>query len=227
MARLLYQRDSAAFMLNAIRRHQRLCRTHPSGNVFITSIQPFADTLKSKADLYEVAVNGAQNAGDDVLLADNDLDNTVRNVFDDCRKYDRSHSEGQVLGKIFKDGTFSEIVRMPYKDEPNEVEKIAVKIESLGNAHQLYPLAALLRASVAKVRTAIEAHKTAIRESGATAAELEISKADAVRAYEANYLDARKTLGRANAERLFPSLSAANNGDTGTGTDPEATDPTA
>lgn len=230
------QKSWHVYFTNATR--LRLCLTpfaatnvyvapYSSGNLFITSIQPYFDALKSKAGLYELAVDAAQNAGDDVLLADTDLDNAVRNVFDDCKKYDRTHTGGEVLFKIFKDGTFSEIVRMPYKDEPNEVEQIAVKIESLGASHQLYQLGALLRGAVAKVRTGIEAHKTAIRESGTAVAELEIAKADAVRAYEANYLDARKALGKANAERLFPALAATNNSDTGTETNPEATDPTA
>jgi hypothetical protein len=97
---------------------------------------------------------------------------------------------------------------MPYTDEPNEAEKIAVRIEGFGNSHTLYPLAAALREKIAIVRERIETYNVAIRAGKSLEAELEIAKEALIRQYEYNYLDARRTLGTVSAEKLFPLLSS-------------------
>jgi hypothetical protein len=207
MARLLYQRDSSAFMLNAIRRHKRLCQQNPNGGTFITAIQPAETALRNTCKLLEDAEFAREDAYDDVQLADYDLDNTIRDTFDAWKPYVRNHATEHEVNRIFPDGTFSRIVRMPYANEPNEADAMAAKIESLGATHQLYPFAAAIKAKTAPVRTAIDAHKETIRKQKLAEAEVEIAKMDAVRAYEINYLDARKQLGVIAAERLFPQLS--------------------
>lgn len=213
MARQLYPRDSAAFMLNAIRRHQRLCRKNPSGAVFIQTIQPTATALEQRVNVLVQATLARQDAYDDVLLADLDLDNGIRDVFDASKTYERQHNGEALVNKLFSNGGFSDIVRMPYADEPNAADAIAAKIESLGNNHPIYPMAATLRQTAEAVRKAIEVHKDAIRNEKAAEAELEIAKADTIRAYEVNYLDARIKLGSNNANRLFPALRTSRKDD--------------
>lgn len=213
MARLLYVSDSAGYMLNVVRRHQRLSRKNPNGTNLITVIQAPAEALRDKLKKLGDAKIAREDAYDDVLLADMDLDNSIRDVFDSCKSYERKHAGETLLTRIFPNGTFADIVRMPYVDEPNAAEAVAVKIESLTPSHELYPLAATLRKNITAVRTAIDSHKEAIRQEKAQEAEVEIAKADVVRAYENNYLDARKTL-RAAAERLFPVLAPKTKNDT-------------
>lgn len=208
MARMLYQRDSALFMLNAVRRHQRLCRKNPGGESFIQAIVPAFSALEDRCKLLEEASHRREDAYDDILLADLDLDNTIRNVFDACKTFDRTHSEGSLVNLVFSNGTFSEIVRLPYQDEPNVADTLAVKIEKLGNTHELYPMADAIRKATANVRKAIEVHKEAIRNEKSAEAEVEIAKAGLIRAYEVNYLEARKKSGSAKADRLFPALSS-------------------
>lgn len=211
MARLLYPRDSVSFITNAIRRHQRLCRKTPNGEVFIKAIQPVFKNIIDKNALYEQAQLAREDAYDDVLIADYDLDNIIRNVFDTWKTYTRKHTSEHEVNKIFPDGSFSDIVRMPYADEPNAADAIAASIESLGKAHELFALAAEIRTATATLRKAIDNYKEAIRTEKAADAEVEIVKADIIRAYEINYLDARKILGVTMCERLFPQLSAHTN----------------
>ena len=213
MARLLYQRDSASFMLNAIRRFIRLCHQNPAGAAFILIVQGVANALQSKYDLLLAAIIDRENAYDDVQLADYDLDNVIRNTYDTWKIYTRQHSSDLKVINFFTSG-HTEITRIPYVDEPNVADGLATKIESLGNTHSLYPLAAEIRIHTAKVRTGIEAHKERIRLQKAAEAEVEIAKMDAVRGYEVAYLDSRKSLGAEGAERLFPRLAAPDKAET-------------
>lgn len=208
MARLLYQRDSAEFMLNAVRRHKRLCRKNPNGEPFINAIEPAEAALRGKFGLLQEAEYAREDAYDDVQLADYDLDNVIRDTFDAWKPYARNNPMEHEVKRIFPDSTFSDIIRMPYLDEPNEADGIAIKIESLGTTHQLYPFAAAIRAKTTIVRNEIEAHKEAIRKQKMAEAEVEIAKISVVRAYEVNSLDARKQLGAIAAERLFPQLAS-------------------
>ena len=227
MARQLYPYDSAAFMLNSIRRHLRLCRKTPTGAGFAQAIQTTATNLEQKKNLLEQARQARQDGYDDVLLADNDLDNTIRNAFDACKTYERQHAGEALVSKIFGTGGYSGIVRMSYADEPNAADSIAVKIENLVNNHPIYAMAATLRQAADAVRKAIELHKDAIRKEKLAEAELEIAKADTIRAYEVNYLDARLKLGSSNADRLFPTLRTSRKDDSADETSSEIQDKTA
>lgn len=212
MATLLYPRDSVSFVQNAIRRHTRLCRQTSGAEVLINAISPIGQQLDEKKKLCDLAAEARENVYDDILLADRDLDNAVRNAFDASKQYERSNPGSPVLSKLFPNGTFSDIVRMPYADEPDETEKLAVRIASLGNQHPLFVHADTLRARAEAVRKAIQSFKDALKAEKAAEAEVEIAKLAAIRQYEHNYLEARKTLGVMLAERLFPALHARSNG---------------
>lgn len=227
MARQLYPRDSAGFMLSAIRRHLRLCRKSPAGGGLIQAIKPVGTNLEQKAQLLEQSQQIRQDAYDDVLLADTDLDNSIRNAFDACKTYERQHPGELLVNKIFSNGGYSDIVRMSYADEPNAADSIAMKIEKLVNNHPVYAMAATIRQAAEAVRQAITLHKDAIRKEKLAEAELEIAKADTIRAYEVNYLDARRKLGAASANRLFPALRTSRRDDSIDETDSEIEDKTA
>lgn len=206
MARMLYLRDSASFMLNAVRRHRRLCNKISYGASYSEAILPAATALEGKYKLLKTASGNREDAYDDVMLADSDLDNIIRDTFDTWKPYLRNHQTDLQANRVFPDGKFSNIIRLPYADEPNEADGVAAKIESLGATHPLYPLAARIKTQTAVVRNAIAAHKEAIRKQKLEEAEVEIAKMDLVRAYEVNYLDARKQNGAIAADRLFPQF---------------------
>ena len=86
------------------------------------------------------------------------------------------------------------------------MDALAVRVESLGAGHSLHAQGALLRAAAAGVREAIRLQGVAVRAGKAADAEEEIAQAALRRAYDGNYFDARKKLGRQLAEKLFPTV---------------------
>lgn len=206
--RRIYQRDSTSVHLGAVRRFISLARKQKGTEKFIQSILPKQQKLLEKHQLCTVANEQREDAYDDILYADRDLDDTIRTTFEKCKQHDRENVSDQVLLKIFPDGTFSEIVNMPYAKEPEAAERIAATIETLGETHPLYPMAATLRVNITNVNKAIEAYKKAVTELTRTEVEEETAKAELRQQYEFNYLDARKELGLTFADRIFPALTS-------------------
>ncbi len=209
MARLLHDHDSVDFHINTARRHVRFCRQIKGGDKYATNIDPAYQELIHKKAVTVSEREKRQDTYDDLQRFDTALDNMVRTVFEKCVQFDREHITEIVLKKIFPDEKYSHIIRLPYRDEPTEVEKIAIRIESLGASHALYPLAAELREKVNQSRNAIDMYYEAIRQQKRAEAEQEIAAAQLRRIYEINYLEARKDLGKENAEQLFPQTSAS------------------
>lgn len=209
MAQLLYPRDATRKHLSASRRHLRLCRQFPGTQFLVDQIQlPYQDVkTKEEATLKKQEIR--EDRYDDLLIADNQLDDTVRTVFRRCEEYDRATPAEAVLPLVFPEEKFSHIVNMNMQQEPDTVEMLAVRLEKLGKEHGLFPLAKDLRDKVAASRKAIKAYDDSIKQVKLAENEEEMAKATLRRQYENNYLDARKQLGKMRAERLFPKLKAA------------------
>lgn len=209
MAQLLYPRDATRKHLSASRRHLRLCRQFTGTQFLVDQIQlPYQDVkTKEEATLKKQEIR--EDRYDDLLIADNQLDDTVRTVFRRCEEHDRTTPAEAVLPLVFPEEKFSHIVNMNMQQEPDTVEMLAVRLENLGKEHALYPLAKELRDKVAASRKAIKAYDDSLKQVKLAENEEEMAKATLRRQYENNYLDARKQLGKTRAERLFPKLKAA------------------
>jgi hypothetical protein len=206
--RKIYQRDSAAFHLKATRRHMRLARKQKGAEKFADSINPFYQKLIEMQQLTLSADEKREDAYDDILHADSALDDVIRTTFENCKQHGRNNPGEPVLLKLFPDGTFSNIINMPYAEEPKEAERIAATIESLGQSHPIYPFAKEIRAKISAVNNAIDTYKLTLTSLTRAEVEEETAKASLRQQYEFNYLDSRKELGALLAERIFPSLSA-------------------
>lgn len=211
MAKLLNTNDSASRCLSWIRRHQRLTKQVVNDTELIQQIQESYDTLKEKVQIHEGKELIREDAYDDLLLSDRNLDDTIRTAFEKCKQYDRDNIGERVLIKIFPDEKFGDIVRLPFAKEVNEVDQIVVRIENLGEEHELYPLAAGIKEKAVTCTNAIQAVENAIREIKIAEAEVDIAKEALIRKYESNYLDARKKYGRRTADKLFPSIYSNKN----------------
>lgn len=206
MARMLADRDSTEFHLNLARRHQRLARRYKQTGL-VTSMQTAIDALVAKQTAAADKELDRQAAYDDILAADGDLDDAVRNLFNAAQVFDRENPGATTVGQLFPGGGFTSIIDEPLAQEPATAEALATKVNGLGAAHALLPHAAKLNAAATAVRTALTAMDTAVRAAKNAAADEEIAQAALRRAYEANYLSARSTLGRTLAERLFPKAN--------------------
>ncbi|MBN1182044.1 MAG: hypothetical protein JXB49_07135 [Bacteroidales bacterium] len=206
MARLLNSNDSPGRCLNNVRRHQRLIKRVVNDEELIKNIQTEYNTLEQKMNVAEEKEMLRENADDDLLLADRNLDDTLRTVFEKCKQYDRDHIGERVLISVFPDETFGDIVRLPFVKEVLEVESIITRIEGLGTGHALVSLGQDIRTKANACNEAIKAVDSAIRDTKMAEAEVDIAKEALIRKYESNYLDARKKYGRITADKLFPRM---------------------
>lgn len=206
MARLLNTNDSASRCLNSVRRHQRLTKQVVNDEGLISQVQPEYDILQGRVQISNEKEMARENAYDDLILADRNLDDTLRTVFEKCKQYDRDHMSERVLVTVFPEETFGDIVRLPFAKEVTEVERIAVRIDSLGDGHSLSGLAEDIRAKAKLSKEAIRGVDEAIRNKKLAEADVDIAKEALIRKYEGNYLDARKKYGRNTADKLFPSI---------------------
>lgn len=207
MARMIADRDSTEVHLNTTRRHQRLARRYRLDSL-VTAIQPAITTLESASGKAAERELDRQAAYDELLAADADLDDGVRNLYNTAEIYDREHPGAGVLTTLFPEGGFTSITEESIAAEPDVADALAARVESLGSSHALAPHAAKLRQLTAAVRQAITDQETAIRNAKAADAEEEIAQAALRRQYEVNYLDARRNTGRPLCERIFPGRPA-------------------
>jgi hypothetical protein len=206
MPRLIYVQDTVALSGRMARRHTRLCGQVPGGAIYAQAMQPRLDNLLQKKRNLSAAVEVNENAYDDLIFEDTALDNSVRTLFERSRQYDREN-RGNVSVMLFPDLTFSDIVNMPYSEEPKKVAGLIQKLETLDPNHELRPLAEILQQRVNAVNAALDARAQAAENIRKCQVDVELAKNEVRTQYEVNYLDARKTLGRLIAESLFPKIA--------------------
>jgi hypothetical protein len=129
----------------------------------------------------------------------------VRTLFERSRQYDRENG-GSVSVLLFPDLTFSDIVNMPYSEDPKKVSDLIQKLETLDPAHELRPLIGILQQKVNAANTALNARQQAADTVRRCHVDEELAKNEVRAQYEVNYLDARKSLGKQIAESLFPKI---------------------
>ncbi len=102
---------------------------------------------------------------------------------------------------------FSDLVRMPLSKEPQEVNKIIVKINQLEDGHELKPLAEFLQEKTDASIAAWNTYQQTIKRLNDIQAAEELAKLAVRRQYEHNWLDARKEFGVSVADSIFPKIS--------------------
>lgn len=206
MARMLADRDSTDLHLNLARRHQRLARRYKQP-ALVAAIQTAIDGLAARQSAAADKELDRQGAYDDVLAADGDLDDGIRNLFSAAETFDRENPGAGMLALLFPSGGFGTIIEIDIAQEPAAAEALAVKIATLGATHTLAPHDAKLKALALTVRDALKALDDTVRAAKTADAEEEIAQGTLRRQYEHNYLAARQTLGRGISERLFPKAN--------------------
>ena len=206
MARMLADRDSTDLHLNLARRHQRLARRYKQPPL-VAAIQAAIDGLSARQAAAADKELDRQGAYDDLLAADGDLDDGIRNLFSAAETFDRDHLGAGVLAMLFPSGGFGTTIELDIAQEPAAAEALAAKIGTLGAAHALALHDAKLRVLAKTVRDALKALDDAVRAAKTADAEEEIAQGTLRRQYEHNYLAARQSLGRGISERLFPKAN--------------------
>jgi hypothetical protein len=206
MPRLLYETDSTDRHVNMTRRHIRLCKKTKGAEKYATTIQPTMQELLAKQTVTAQKTELRQDAYDDMVLSDTDLDNCVKTAFERCKQYDRDIPGERVLARMFPEEKFSHITTAAYTLEPDMVDELIIRFGTLTVDHPLAGVAADLQTKVDSFRTKFTHVETTIRAQKQAEAEEEIAKMNLRRKYEDNYLAARKELGKVVAERLYPQI---------------------
>jgi hypothetical protein len=211
MARLIYQKDSTAQHLRMGRRHIRLCGRMAGAGKWVAPIQQKLDLLTEKHQVRLNAAAAAEDAYDDLILCDAALDNGVRTLFERLKQYDRDNN-ARTLETVFPAHGYSDIVRMPLSEEPQEVDRLLLRLESLGAEHELLQQAEPLRQRKNASSAAWDAYRQATGLEKEAAVAEQLAKIEVRRQYEFNYLDARREFGASAAEALFPKVSSGGGG---------------
>ncbi len=205
MAEMLSIQESVGKYLEKTSRHQRMCHKVAGAQKYAEAINSDYKGLVEKNTMYREAKYEKFHAYDLMILNNNNMDDGVRTVFEKCSQYDRENPADLVLHLIFPDGTFGKFVRNNIFKESVIVEQLVVRLESLGKDHSLASVSNILKKSLREMGKSILAYHEAVRHEKIAKTELELSKDRLRKQYEANYLDARKELGRKVASQLFPT----------------------
>jgi hypothetical protein len=201
-------RFSVVRLLGIVRRHIRLLKQVFNAENLIDQIKPDFDSLEAKQAETESKNTARENAYDDMVLADNLADDAVRNLFDACQQFDRNNPGSNVTLRIFPDEKFGEIIRLPLASELLQIEKLVIRLKELGEGHSLSSYVTELQTKGEVVKSAIGVFEDSLHSVKTSEAEAEILKEALIRKYELNYLEARKTYGKKDAEKLFPKLDS-------------------
>lgn len=222
MAEMLRDTDSSNRHLNVVYRHIRLSKRMKGAEFLVTNISPFHTALGSAQTATEQALLEKDSASDDFQFQGLQGADHIRSLFSQAEDYDRKHVGERVLANIFPELGFSSYLESNATVTASTLHMFVARISALGNNHPLSPLAAELSAQASLIDGAEAALKTASTAHQIKVAEEEVAQANLRKAYEANYLDARKTVGKVAAERLFPKFRRKGNGDVLKGDDESA-----
>lgn len=205
----LSEDDSVPRVEDACERHMRLCMQMRNADKYRTTIQPLFTDFESKKTAFENAGKEVNAAQDSVWLNDSILDDVLRDVHGRTKEYDRNHPGSDTAVLLFPDGNISAVITLSDKEEPDAAHGIAQKLVSLGQSHELYPLAAKIEEAVSNCRDALAQQVSALQAAGDAKTALSISKTMLVRQYNAGYFAAANDVSKSYAEKLFPQLRSS------------------
>jgi hypothetical protein len=222
MAQFLSEKHSINVHLSIVKRHIRLTRIIKGAEELGSAIEPAYTDLVTKSACAATAAEDTEFKRDLASYKNTLLGDRVRDVNEATKKYDRDHPGLAITNLLFPEGT-SPIIYAPLEDAPTVVEKLILKIQNLGEGHQLAEQIAPLQTAIDEAKAALDALHGAIAAQKTADALTNIAKANLTRQYEQNIYAASSKFGKVFANRLFPTINkAAKNGIT-TETDKPAT----
>jgi hypothetical protein len=187
-------------------RHEALSRLTEKGDKFILAIKPVRENLKSKHQALKDARRNQTVAHNKVRFRDSMLDNVLRTVHFQSKKYDQENPGENIRERLFPGGNMSPVITMPMSEEPDAVELMASTLEMLGSEHPLYYLVEKLRNAAAASKEAIAAYHESIKAVSEARNMVEFAKNDLRRRYARSYHEAAAEYGKDFAEMLFPEI---------------------
>ncbi|BAX79761.1 hypothetical protein ALGA_1377 [Labilibaculum antarcticum] len=188
-------------------RHVRLCQQTKGAKSLARNIEPKIEDLQIKVNYRFEKVKLRYSAYDGIVLHDGILDDSIKNLADSAKQYDRSNPGRSVFEMLFPDGPPSSITDASFSKEVDKADQLLVRLQSLGEEHALLSHVKILRTAIDASRQAIASHQEAVSDENTAFAQEQLAQAALREQYEFNYLDAVKLFGKNHANRLFPKPS--------------------
>ena len=205
MVQLNYE-DSTSKVIKATERHLHLCEQNENARTYRDVILPLFQNLRARYEERLQAERAVTFATDNIYLSDSMLDREVRRISLRCKSFDMDNPANPTMDIIFPGGVLSPIVSLPVKEEPDAVEQLLNRLESLGEEHELYPLAQPVYSFIEDCRNAFTNRETLISAANEAKTAEDIAKMAVIRQYNANYFAAAQVVDKFFAERLYPKI---------------------
>lgn len=198
--------DSPARVIDAVIRHERLCRQNRGAEKYVQTLAAPTKVFNEAMAAKEAADMEVTAAYDSVRLQDLILDDILRKVNGRAKEADKTDPAGHYTEILFPAG-LTGIVNLALLKEPDAAHLVAQKIQSLGREHVLFPLANEIEEAITNCRTAAAGYTEAVRKAGDANTTLTLAKLALIRQYNANYHTAASEVSKGWAEKLFPQLN--------------------
>ena len=205
MAQFLKDRHSSNVHENVVRRCMRLCRQVKDAEEFGVMLEPLFNEFKQKRLALKAASEASEDLYDTKVLKDIILDDKIRDLNEDCSRYDRNHPGSRLIELLFPDG-LSAIVRAPIDVEPEKVQNLMLSIGELGAEHEIAAHIPVLKAATNDSKAAVAAHAEAKNNLKTAQTFVNIAKSNLNQKYEKVIYAANSKFGKTYAERLFPPI---------------------
>lgn len=211
MAQTVSKNDSPAKVERAARRHVRLAkRTKNAQAIEIAQrIEAPRVALLAKIDAAAAAGEAAEDAFDDWVADDGEVDDKVGSLSRKSADYDKDNPGARTHDALFRGQAPSDITYLPREEQPDAVVKIVARGGSLPPEH---PAVALLPQLSEANDRARESHSawlrtlTAVADAGAAA---EVAKLAVVQVYRDNVVDITRAIGEELSDRCFPRIRSS------------------
>lgn len=206
MAQMLRDADSSEKHLSITRRHKRLCKSIKGAEFLALAIEPHYNRQIAAFANKQKAIESEEDAQDDRDLIGRDGADVLRTISERAKQHDRDNPGDNAFGRLYPEGGYSDFIASNGTTSAANCRLIAARIKDLGANHPLSDLATDAEARAVAIENGQKGFDDALRARKLAEADDELAQAALRRAYEENWLDAQKKLGKTMAERLFPRL---------------------
>jgi len=206
MAQALTDQHSNRVVGTSSLRHIHISRQVKGADVFAANIQPVYDNFSVKEKARQAISLELSYKLDTVILQESFLGDRIRDLSQDCQRYDRDHPGLTVTPLVFTKIP-SEIIHAASDKIITEAENLIVRLNELEADH-------VLKSNIEPIQTCIDECKAAQKEYDVVLVQETKAKTDQdvakkllIRQYEQNIYAASAKFGKTFANRLFPKLN--------------------
>lgn len=209
MARALSKKLSGRRVSRYSRRHVRMAvRTKNEEAIAIAkrTEAPRAE-LDAKIEAAELAETAVEDAFDNWVADDREVDGHVGTVARKTEDYDAEHPGARTQHAVLQGQRPSDITRINRAEQPNTIVKIVQRASALPPDHPALPVVTLLSDANERTRESQRAHALAVTAKAAADAAVEVAKLAVIQVYRDNIIDITRAVGEELAERCFPQVA--------------------